>query len=72
MNSFFIENLLLATSEKCEYMVYMLDLLKDSYNCFLLSLTEKHLNEPIICNFSFLIEKNISNLSSLLHNLVLF
>ena len=36
----------------------MLDLLKDSYNCFLLSLIEKHLNEPIIYNnFSFSLRK---------------
>ena len=27
-----------------EYTVYMLDLLRDFYNCFLLSLIEKHLN----------------------------
>ena len=48
----------------------MLDLLKDCYNCFLLSLIEKDLNEPIIYyNFSFLIEKSFWNLSSLLHNL---
>ena len=49
---------LVAASEKYEYTVYMPDLLKDCYNCFLLSLIEKHLNEPIIYyNFSFLIEQ---------------
>ena len=36
----------------------MVDLLKDCYNCFLLPLIEKHLNEPIIYyNFSFLLRK---------------
>ena len=43
----------------------MLDLLKDCCNCFLLSLIEKHLNEPIIYyNFSFPIKKRFGNLSS--------
>ena len=41
----------------------MLDLLKDCYDCFLLSLVEKHLNEYIIYyNVSFLIEKSFRNL----------
>ena len=36
----------------------MLDLLRDCYNCFLLCLVKKRLNEHIICyNFSVLIEK---------------
>ena len=59
MNRFFYRTLLVATSEKYEYTVYMLGLLTDCYNCFLHSLIEKHLNEPIIYyNFSFLIEKS--------------
>ena len=59
MNSFFDRTPLAAASEKCEYTVYMLDLLKDCYNCFLLSLIEKHLNKPnIYYNFQFLIEKS--------------
>ena len=61
---------LVATSEKYEYTVYMLDLLKDCYKCFFLSLIEKHWNEPIIYyNFSFVIEKSFWNLISLLHSL---
>ena len=61
---------LVATSEKYEYTVYMLDLLKDCYKCFFLSLIEKHRNEPIIYyNFSFVIEKSFWNLISLLHSL---
>ena len=48
----------------------MLDLVKDCYNGFLLSLVKKHPNEHIIyCNFSFLIENSFWNLSSLLHKL---
>ena len=39
---------MVAASEKHEKIVYKLDLIKDCYNCFLLSLIEKHLNEPII------------------------
>ena len=67
MNSLFYRTPLMAASEKYEYTVYMLNLLKDCYNCFLFSLIEKHLNEPIIYyNFSFLIEKRFSNFSSLL------
>ena len=70
MNSFFHRTPLVAASEKYEYRTHMLDLLKDCYKCFLLSLIKIHLNEPIICyNFSFLIEKSFWNLSSLLHNL---
>ena len=70
MSSFFYRIPLVAASEKYEYAVYMLDLLKDCYNRFFLSLIEKHLNEPIIYySFSFLIEKSFWNLSSLLHNL---
>ena len=50
MNNFFYRTPLVAAFENYEYTytVYMLDLLKDCYNCFLLSLIEKHLNEPII------------------------
>ena len=68
---FFYGAPLVAASEMYEYITYMLDLLKDSNNCFLLSLIEKHPNEPIIIyhNFSFLTEKSFGNLSSLLHNL---
>ena len=67
MNSFFYRAPLVAASEKYEY---ILDLLKDSFNCFLLFLIEKHLNQPIIYyNLSFLIEKGFWNLSSLLHHL---
>ena len=67
MNSLFYRTPLMAASEKYEYTVYMLNLLKDCYNCFLFSVIEKHLNEPIIYyNFSFLIEKRFSNFSSLL------
>ena len=70
MSSFFYRIPLVAASEKYEYGVYMLNLPKDCYNRFLLSLIEKHLNEPIIYySFSFLIEKSFWNLSSLLHNL---
>ena len=70
MNSFFDRTPLAAASEKYKYTVYMLDLLKDCYNCFLLSLIEKHLNKPnIYYNFQFLIEKSFWNLSSLLHSL---
>ena len=58
MNSFFYRIPLVAASEKYEYTVYMLDLLNDCCNCFLLSLIEKHLNEPIMYNFSFLIERS--------------
>ena len=35
----------------------MLDILKDCHNCFLLSLIEKHLNEPIIY-YNFLLRKD--------------
>ena len=53
--AFFNRTPLVAASEKYEYTLYMLDLLKDCYNCFLLSLIEKHLNEHILYyNFSFL------------------
>ena len=45
LNSFFYRTPLVAASEKYEYKIYMLDLLQDCYNCFLLSLIEKHLNE---------------------------
>ena len=70
MNSFFYRAPLVTASEKYEYITYMLDLLKDSFNCFLLSLIEKHLNQPLIYyNLSFLIEKSFWNLSSLLHHL---
>ena len=56
---------LLAASEKYEYTVYTLDLLKDCYNCILLSLIIK--TSKWACNnFSFLIEKSFRNLSSLL------
>ena len=34
----------------------MLDSPKDCYNCFLLSLVKKHLNEHIIYNFPFLLK----------------
>ena len=48
----------MAASEKYEYILYMLDLLKDCCYCFLLSLNEKHLNKPIIYHdFYFLLEK---------------
>ena len=67
MNSFFYSTPLVAVSEKHEYTAYMLDLLKDCYNCFLLSLIEKHLNEPIIYyNFSFLITQSYLSLLNLL------
>ena len=70
MNSFFYRTPLVAASEKYEYTEYMLDLLKHCHNSFLLSLIEKHLNEPIIYyKFSSLIEKCFWNLASLLHNL---
>ena len=73
MNRFFYRTPLVAASEKYEYTVYMPDLLKDCNNCFLLSLIEKHLNEPIIYyNFSFLIEKSFWNLLSLFHSLIAF
>ena len=63
MNSFFYRTPLVAASEKYEYTVYMLDLLSDCYNSFLLSLIKKHLNEPIIYhNFLFLIEKKLLKL----------
>ena len=63
MNSFFYRTPLVAASEKYEYTVYMLDLLNDCYNSFLLSLIKKHLNEPIIYhNFLFLIEKKLLKL----------
>ena len=59
LNSFFYRTPLVVASEKYEYTIYMLDLLQDCYNCFSLSLIEKHLNEPIIYyNFSFLVEKS--------------
>ena len=41
----------MASSGKHEYTVYMLDLLKDCYNCFLLSLIEKHLNSLSLLQF---------------------
>ena len=67
MNSFFYRTPLVAASEKYEYTVYMLDLLNDCYNCFLLSLIKKHLNEPIIYyNFLFLIEKKLLKLVRLI------
>ena len=48
----------------------MLNLLKDCYNCFLLSLVKRYLNKHIIYyNLPFLIEKTFLNISSLLHNL---
>ena len=48
----------------------MLDLLKNCCNWFLFSLVKNHLNEhKIYCNFLFLIEKSLRNLSSLLHSL---
>ena len=58
----------------------MVDLLKDCYNCFLLSLIEKHLNEPIsYYNFSFFywekflkLIKFITKSYLLLLNLLLF
>ena len=66
INSFFYTAPLVA-SEKYEYKAYMLDLLKDCYNCFLLSSIEKHLNEPIIYyNFLFLIVKLIKSTQSYL------
>ena len=50
----------------------MLVLLKDFYNC-LTFFGEKNLNEYIIYyNFSFLIEKSVWDLSSLLHDLIAF
>ena len=56
--------------QKNLWIQYMLDLLKDYRNCFLLSLVKNHLNEhKIYCNFWFLIEKSFRNLSSLLRNL---
>ena len=63
-----------TSSERLMYVQFMsctywVDLLKDWYNCFLLFLIEKHLNEHIIYyNFVFLIKKNFWNLSSLLHS----
>ena len=67
LNSFFYTTPLMAASEKYEYKVYMLDLLKDCCNCFVLSSIEKHLNEPIIYyNFSFLIVKLIKSTQSYL------
>ena len=63
MNSFFYRTPLVAASGRYEYTVYMIDLLTDCYNCFLFSLIEKHLNEPIIY-FSSLDEKSFWNLSS--------
>ena len=50
----------------------MLDLLKDCYNCFLLSLIKKHQNEnePIIYNnFSFQVRKVFETYQFFLHNL---
>ena len=48
----------------------MLNLLKDCYNCFLLSLVKRYLNKHIIYyNLPFLIEKSVWNMSSLLHDL---
>ena len=63
MNSFFYRAPLEAASEKYEYTVYMLDLLKDCCHCFLLSLIEKELNEPIMYyNFLFPIEKFLKSI----------
>ena len=42
--AFFYRAPLVTASEKYEYIIYMLDLLRDCYNWFLLSLTDKHLN----------------------------
>ena len=48
----------------------MLNLLKDCYKCFLLSLVKRYLNKLIVYyNLPFLIQKSFRNKSSLLHNL---
>ena len=51
----------------------MLDLLKDCYNCLLLPLVKKHLNEHIISyNFSFPIEKRFLELINVITQPYLF